>query len=269
MNHGTMAINLVFDDFGEHSRLPFLTSPQFNLHHIDAYTPDNTPSIFIVDPSNADQSLALYEALPHKTKASSVVTGRVEPDERPPLEQPGGTIFIHNCNDKKFLTWINLIAARRVNFFYLDWFVPLRVSPPYTYNEGLLIKAFDSLPVKHANEIQRKYLEKTVHCSSFKLDYLCKQIYGITPGKLLRIWRYFALTHKFMIEEAQLGSQPRRGRSPLRTIENDYCEALIRLLKISYSDLRLAAQDQHWIALWVAALRKVTPEFYKTPTGTF
>ncbi|MCA9731772.1 MAG: hypothetical protein H6696_17045 [Deferribacteres bacterium] len=262
MIHGNIATNIVFDDFGQYARLPFLISPQFKLHQLDEFSINGAPTVFIVNPQNINKSLEIFEQLPEEVRASSLITGRVEQGQKPPVEQARGTALIHHCSDKKFLTWINLVAGNEVNAIYLDWFVPLKVFPPYAYNENLLIRAFDSLPLKSANEIQRKYLEKTVHCSSFKLEYLCKQIYGMTPGRLLRIWRYFALTKKFMAEEARLGTNSRRGRSPLRTLENDYCEALIRLLKISYSDLRFAAQKEHWIAVWVAALRNEIEDYY-------
>ncbi|KAA3619574.1 MAG: hypothetical protein DWQ05_02295 [Calditrichaeota bacterium] len=265
MNNGTLVTNFVLDDFGQNSRLPYLISSEIKLTQLQHYKPNGSPTLFILSQKNLQIGQKFYEQMDAEAKRSSLITSRTLPNELPPVDQATGTIIIHHCNDKKFMAWLNLLAGKTVNRIYLDWFVPLKVFHPYSYSQGLLIKAFDNLPIKKAAEIQRKDLENTVHCSSFKLDYLSKQIYGLTPGRLLRIWRYFVLTEKFMTEEALLGIQPRRGRSPLRTVENDYCEALIRLLNISYTELRLAAKDQHWIAVWTAALRKSMQKFYAAP----
>ncbi len=256
MINGKIVTTFVIDAIEQNSRLPFLVSSQATLQSIEKFKLNGKPAIFVLDQKNLVRGKNFLDRMDSESKKSSVITARMPVGQIPPCEQPAATIIIPHCDDRKFHLWLNLLAGKPVSNVYLDWFVPLKITQPYSYNQSLLVKAFDNIPLKNAQEIQRKHLEEAIHCSSFKLDYLSKQIYGMTPGKLLRIWRYFVLTNKFMALEGSLGDQSRRGKSPLRTIENDYCEALIRLLNLSYTELRLAAREEHWIAIWVAALRK-------------
>lgn len=262
MLNGKIVPTFVIDIEAQHARLPLFTAPGIQVQSLARYEVNGVPAIFVLQQGNLSKGKNFIKQMDPASRRASVITARMPFGEIPPRNQPHATIIIPHCNDRKFQVWLNLLAGRNITHVYLDWFVPLKITTPYTYNQSLLIKTFDNIPFRNAPDIQRKHLQQAIHCSSFKLDYLSKQIYGMTPGKLLRIWRYFVLTNKFMAHESRIGEHSRRGKSPLRTIENDYCEALIRLLKVSYTELRIGARDQHWVAIWVAALRKTLHRYY-------
>ena len=262
MINGKIVTTFVIDADEQLSRFPFLVSPGTLVQSLEKYKVNGTPAIFVLRQDNLAYGQKFLEEMAPDSRRSSVITTRMAAGKSPPCDQLPATIMIPHCNDRKFQVWLNLLAGRNITHVDWDWFVPLKITTPYSYNQARLVKAFDNIPLKNAPDVQRKYLEQAIHCSSFKLDYLSKQIYGMTPGKLLRIWRYFVLTNSFMAYESRIGDRSRRGKSPLRMIENDYCEALIRLLNLSYTELRLAARNQHWVAIWVAAPRKTLQNFY-------
>ena len=257
------AIHLVIDEFTQEAYYPFSSSFGIQIQKLEDYTTQPAPTIFALGQENLSIGQKLHAQLPQAFKAKSLITARLNFGEEMPMNQPKHTIIIPYCDDKKFITWLHFLAGKSVNHIYLDWFVAIKIVPPYTYSQQLLINAYDNLTILQADTIKRSYLENAVFCSSFKLDYLSRQIYGKTPGRLLRIWRYFVQTARFMDEEEQLTMQQRRGKSPLRTIAGDYCEALIRLLGISYTQLRKDATQQHWIVIWFAAFRKNFNASYK------
>lgn len=221
----------------------------------------NVPTVTVASMPNIS---ALNRLCSSHTETFSLITGRMPLGEMVPIHQPARMVILPWCSTTVFLNWIALLLSEPQATIFSEWFFARSNEPGISKTVDKLTAVLQNLHTWNFYEMKTANVAMKAGCSQRYMEKQCINLFGVTPGLLLRAYQMFAITAKLMQKEEMIKAC-RRGSSPLAEIPTDYRRSLKRLLGITYTELRQAAIYEHWAAVWMRKWRENLHTNYDVP----
>lgn len=229
--------------------------PDTQFLRLDEFIPNGKPVVFVLQSQNLPVAESVFRSIDEPAKAQSIITGRVAKGESVPQDLPRHTVLIPWCDDESYLAWLQFLAGIPGIVPSPDWLFVQNWDVHERDDIRRLKVVIDELRIKDICELTAHMLAQKYPCSRSSLAHYCRLLYGVPAGTLCRVWRVFTQTSVFLHEEQKLLPNGRYGQSPIRCLDGDYLNSLARVIGMRYTDLRLAAQREHWVVVLLRGWR--------------
>lgn len=236
--------------------------------HLDEFIPDGKSAVFTLQSRNLSMAEDLFRHIDARAKAQSIITGRLAKGEGAPQNLLRNKVLIPWCDDETYRAWLQFLLG----------FPGIVPSPAWLFAQNRNVLERDeiqrlktvlhNLMLDEICELNAEMLAQRYPYSRTSLAHYCRMLYGVPAGMLCRVWRVFTRTSVYMQEEQMLLPDGRYGRSPIGCLDGDYLNSLERVTGLRYTDLRLATQHDHWVAVWMRGWGRQKEKDYRQRIGS-
>jgi AraC-like DNA-binding protein len=221
--------------------------------------PKELPLVILIDPSKMNTACQLLSEIKSQAIGSHVITGRASLHQSVSESQPQSTAFLPWCDKEIFHSWLAFLLGLQTEI-HPQWFFLRNGLSKQNSALKRVSEEISCLSSWPQQKLTTANLAEEIKCSPRYLTRILPENFGVSPGRLLRALTIFTKTAQLMHEEAQLPWDKRRGLSPLTKVEESYPKRLKKTIGMTYSELLLQAENEHWVAAWMRGWRHQNSE---------
>lgn len=230
--------------------------PQTSIVPLNEFVPNGEAALFAVARTSVSRAWKRFRKITTPFKNQSIMTGRLTPGDPLLANRLSGAVFIPWCDDEIYVRWVKFLLGFPGIAISPQWFFAKNFTMSCKPALEHLCEVFDALTAADISDLKATILAEKYPCTRRTLERFCRQLFCTTPGYLCRVLRVFARTAEFMRKEQQFLANGSKRKSPLACLDGDYLDSLELVTGLRYADLRLAAEKEHWVAVWMRAWRE-------------